>query len=126
MRKFSRKLPVALPGGAVLQLACGWDFFGNGFGNRHTPETIDAMRAAWRDAEVRRLVDERTRAAHGPDVRPFAVHLFGLDGRGSRALTAADVQTARTAYRRETSKHLFQETKRCRGNQVLERYGENE
>jgi len=99
MSKFRRKPPTPIPGGALLQLACGWDFFGNGFGNRHDERSIDAMRSAWRDKAVRDAVIERTAAAHGPSVRPFAAILFGADGRTNRTLTAADVVSARNLYR---------------------------
>jgi hypothetical protein len=98
-KKFARKNPVSLPSGAILQLATGWDFLRSGWGNGYDQDAIAAMRSAWRDPEVRRLVQERTEAAHGPSVRPFAEFLFGVDGRGSRVLTAADVRTARNRYR---------------------------
>ncbi len=101
MRKFARKNPVSLPSGAILQLATGWDFFRSGWGNDYDQAAIEAMRAAWRDAEIRKAVNARTRAAHGADVRPFAFHLFGADGRGNRALTPGNVRIARNHYRAE-------------------------
>ncbi len=101
MRKFSRRPTLPVPSGAVLQLSCGQDFFRNGFGNRHTQVTITAMRRAWQDSAVRHAVFERTLAAHGPGVRPFAFHLFGDDGRDRRLVTVSDVTAARDAYRAE-------------------------
>jgi len=101
MRKFALKPTIPLPPGGILQLATGWDFFGDGWGREPGPDAILQMEKAWRDPEVRRAVWKRTEASHGPHVRPFGHFLFGADGRDDRPLTAGDVRMARARHRAE-------------------------
>jgi len=98
-----RATRTQIPDGAILQLATGWDFFGDGWGRELGPSELSQMRDAWRDPSIRRAVQKRTEAAHGPGVRPFAYFLFAPDGRDSRVLTAVDVREARNRHRAEWS-----------------------
>lgn len=64
--------------GKILNLACGCDFFGTGYGRPFGD--FEAMRRDWQDAEVRRLVYEQHWRKWGRSSRPFAEIAFGPTG----------------------------------------------
>ena len=94
------KLRRGVPPGAIVHLAHGYDFFGEGFGDdvyRNGPVDLNAMRQAWRDAEIRRQVCARQNTKF-PGSLPFAEIAFGPDGDANPHITAAGLSALREEY----------------------------
>jgi hypothetical protein len=100
----------------LLQLDCGHDFFGDGYGDRHrgTVPDVATMREHWQDPEIRRRVQQRRPRDLGKIL--FADIAFGPDGTSGVVQTEADYGAAMREYWRqeEAARRRRQERHRSR------------
>lgn len=75
MKRRTAKSRRGLPRGGILQLACGNDYFSDGFG-----DDVEAMREAWADPDVQEQVWLEHRRRHKLG-KPWASYVFD-DGVG--------------------------------------------
>lgn len=107
-RKRRPKARSTVTSGMLLQLRCGWDYFGDGFGGFKTGRDLDYERAqrVWR--EYKDVVIEAATKRHGPGHRAWAWWAFDAPERRNEEV-AEVAQLAKMGLLTDEEKTLLRE-----------------